>query len=470
MRVVWIGRPSMQLVIEGVQARTTGVVLTGLFDAEELEEWREGEVLARHGNETFYADNTRGRYAHPKLADYVKSKRNDKMIFVSDTLRGAFGRAWRSARKPPRRKLLIDFAERPIFSIGVSGGSVPRHGNHPETWHALLSGIKAWWLPKLASKASAALAASSFEGWDDPCGSIQKTIEGHQVPTGISLCVQNQGEVLYFGDNVEHATCSLSDFSLAVGAQGHTEAWPDLLRAANRGDLAAVKKALKHNFANPNAPSTREQLVSVFGRYGHAPLHRAALHGFPEVVEHLLAARAEPTQRDAEGLTPTFLAAFSGHVQVLRALAGHVSVPKEHDSEGATPLQWAATQGHLEVAGLLLEHQVDVSTTNDAGGGPMSAAATTGHVDMLKKLASHRGAIHEVDVRGMMPLHWAALHGHAEVVQTLLELRAEPHVPNLNEQKPVDLAQERSVLKLLQEGGPTRQSKRWKHSRSESEL
>ena len=26
MRVVWIGRPSMQLVIEGVQARTTGAL------------------------------------------------------------------------------------------------------------------------------------------------------------------------------------------------------------------------------------------------------------------------------------------------------------------------------------------------------------------------------------------------------------------------------------------------------------
>ena len=43
-------------------------------------------------------------------------------------------------------------------------------------------------------------------------------------------------KVLYFGDGTEHSTCTLSDFSLAVGAQGHTETWPPLLRAANRGD------------------------------------------------------------------------------------------------------------------------------------------------------------------------------------------------------------------------------------------
>ena len=30
------------------------------------------EVLKRHGNESFYADNTRGNYAHPKLQDYVE--------------------------------------------------------------------------------------------------------------------------------------------------------------------------------------------------------------------------------------------------------------------------------------------------------------------------------------------------------------------------------------------------------------
>ena len=32
------------------------------------------EVLRRHGNETFYADDTRGNYAHPKLADYVQER------------------------------------------------------------------------------------------------------------------------------------------------------------------------------------------------------------------------------------------------------------------------------------------------------------------------------------------------------------------------------------------------------------
>lgn len=32
------------------------------------------EVLRCHGNETFYADDTRGNYAHPKLGDYVQER------------------------------------------------------------------------------------------------------------------------------------------------------------------------------------------------------------------------------------------------------------------------------------------------------------------------------------------------------------------------------------------------------------
>ena len=58
-----------------------------------------------------------------------EAQRNDRMIFVSSTLRGAFGKAWRLAvgqtKKTPRKKrrwrrsrLLEDFAERPIFSVG----------------------------------------------------------------------------------------------------------------------------------------------------------------------------------------------------------------------------------------------------------------------------------------------------------------------------------------------------------------
>ncbi|CAJ1380604.1 unnamed protein product, partial [Effrenium voratum] len=202
-----------------LRRHAAGVVLTGLFAEHELLPWRQEAVLARHGNETFYADNTRGNYAHPKLEEYVRRQNGERMIFVSDTLQGAFGAAWRFAsgsKGSARRKLLRDFAERPIFSVGVAGSGVPSHDGHPETWHALLSGVKAWWLgPSGASK------IPSFRGWEDPCGAAFGTLQGDSsVPEGVKLCIQRAGEVLYFGEGVEHSTCSLSNFSLAVGPHG----------------------------------------------------------------------------------------------------------------------------------------------------------------------------------------------------------------------------------------------------------
>ncbi|CAJ1380608.1 unnamed protein product, partial [Effrenium voratum] len=291
-----------------LRRHAAGVVLTGLFAEHELLPWRQEAVLARHGNETFYADNTRGNYAHPKLEEYVRRQNGERMIFVSDTLQGAFGAAWRFAsgsKGSARRKLLRDFAERPIFSVGVAGSGVPSHDGHPETWHALLSGVKAWWLgPSGASK------IPSFRGWEDwsmedPCGAAFGTLQGDSsVPEGVKLCIQRAGEVLYFGEGVEHSTCSLSNFSLAVGAQGHTEHWPELPRAANRGDLKTVRRLLKRS---PAELAERQRLLDgTAGRYGHSALHRAALHGFAEVAEALLAARADPTLRDSEGLTPSW--------------------------------------------------------------------------------------------------------------------------------------------------------------------
>ncbi|CAK0818125.1 unnamed protein product, partial [Prorocentrum cordatum] len=95
----------------GLRGRT-GVVLTGLFSKKELARWGRRRVLRAHGNETFHADDTRGTYSFPRLADYVEGQVSRQMIFVSDSLLGMFGKAYRFAVSPPgRAALLRDFAE-----------------------------------------------------------------------------------------------------------------------------------------------------------------------------------------------------------------------------------------------------------------------------------------------------------------------------------------------------------------------
>ncbi|CAE7437668.1 ANKRD50 [Symbiodinium natans] len=290
--------------------------------------------------------------------------------------------------------------------------------------------IQAWWLGNKS-------AAPSFLGWEDPCGMIEKSRLGERAPSDVFLCVQNAGDVMYFGTGMDHSTCTLSNFSLAVGAQGHTETWPELTRAANRGDLSRVKRVLQMS-SKGELPAL---LSTTAGSYGHAALHRAALHGFEDVVATLLEKGADNNLRDFEGLTPSFLAAFSGHGEVLQTLAMHgVQLSQERDNKGATPLQWAATQGHYAVVDLLLKKHEMLHIKDFHGGGPVSAAATMGHVEVLERLVKERADLEESDERGMQPLHWAALHGHGLVAKRLLHLRARSDALNSEGQSPTSLA------------------------------
>ena len=276
---------------------------------------------------------------------------------------------------------------------------------------------------------------------------IEQSLQGEVLPSGVQLCVQHAGEVLYFGTGVEHSTCTLSNFSLAVGSQGHTETWPELVRAANRGDLARVKQLLRL----ARAEELQDLLSKSAGSYGHTALHRAALHGFERVVAVLLEKGAEGTQQDLEGLTPSFLSAFSGHKEVLQTLLKHgIQLSREIDTKGATPLQWAATQGHHAVVDLLLTHKMSPETRDFHGGGPVSASATMGHVEVLHRLVEEKANVEESDDRGMRPLHWAALHGHGLVVKHLLRLRARNDPFNSDGRRPLDLALAHSRHEVVQ--------------------
>ena len=94
--------------------------------------------------------------------------------------------------------------------------------------------------------------------------------------------------------------------------------------AAEQGDVGKVKTLLK---GNPDL---------VFGKddRGDTALHWAALNGHKDVVELLLANKAE---LDAK------------------------------NNSGDTPLHWAAQEGHKDVAELLLANKAKVDANNNCG-------------------------------------------------------------------------------------------------------
>ena len=73
--------------------------------------------------------------------------------------------------------------------------------------------------------------------------------------------------------------------------------------AAQNGDLKKVKSLLK---ANPDLVFTKDTS-------GHTPLHEAAYNGHNQVVELLLASKADINAKDGRGYTALYLAVMNNH-------------------------------------------------------------------------------------------------------------------------------------------------------------
>ncbi|KAL4912103.1 ankyrin repeat-containing domain protein [Aspergillus aurantiobrunneus] len=178
------------------------------------------------------------------------------------------------------------------------------------------------------------------------------------VPTFTSTCpirvgIQKQHTpLLYLAVGFQDQLRQVSDLPL-LG-----EALPALHVASAQGDEDMVDALLR--FCN----ATR---VDITGR---SPLHHAAIHGHPAVIDTLLSAQGpgkplDPDMRTPSGWTPLTLAASGGHKATVRQLIRRGANVKGEDGSNKMPLIAATIHGHTAVIELLLRHGADI-TAQDA--------------------------------------------------------------------------------------------------------
>ncbi|CAE8640108.1 unnamed protein product [Polarella glacialis] len=161
-------------------------------------------------------------------------------LFVRDEL--GTGQSLRGEGRRELRKRLFDEAlgrdytvppglNRTATRIFAMDGLASGHGmhRHGEAWLASLAGRKVWWVapPLVAGDESTNSEgrpvfpykdlSSEEGGW--PCSWLLKE---DLVPRGAQIrrCVQQPGEVVVLPAGWWHMTCSLDEFSVAVGGQG----------------------------------------------------------------------------------------------------------------------------------------------------------------------------------------------------------------------------------------------------------
>ena len=168
-----------------------------------------------------------------------------------------------------------------------------------------------------------------------------------------------------------------------------------LVAAARAGDAGRVRTLLSEGVS----PNGREALN------GHGPLHQAARANSTEVVDILLAAGADPSAPDGQGVTPLMRAADSVALDAgRRLLAAGAEVNAQHDPDGNTALTQlvgelfrrrmtgeASPNGSdpIGFARLLLESGADPNLENRSGDEPLKAVVAMQDAPLLELLLEH---------------------------------------------------------------------------------
>ena len=151
--------------------------------------------------------------------------------------------------------------------------------------------------------------------------------------------------------------------------------------AAKTGDLQTVKVLVKGN----------SDLVSTKDDNGATPLHLASAWDHKDVVEWLLANKADVNAKDNKDGTALHYAVGNGRYEVAKLLLSKKSDVNAKDIGGNTPLNIAAGMGYKKIVALLLTNKAEVNPIDNTGQTPMHAAKDRKHQDVVELLKQHGG-------------------------------------------------------------------------------
>ena len=150
------------------------------------------------------------------------------------------------------------------------------------------------------------------------------------------------------------------------------------------------------------------------------PLYYAAMLGFRDLAEHLIA--RHPEHVDARG------------------------------GEQVTPMHIAALEGHANILSLLLDHGADIHGRGDADTTPLHRTSIYEKLEAGQFLLDHGADINARDDYGWTPLHWAVIWDSVQSARFLLEHGADANTSSNTGETPSQLAGCTSeILELLSE-------------------
>lgn len=203
--------------------------------------------------------------------------------------------------------------------------------------------------------------------------------------------------------------------ALLVGAatMASAQSPPDMLDAATRGDVPALRRLLA-----AGAP------VNAAGRDGRTPLLNAVQSGSTEAALLLIEAGADINAQASNQDTPWLLAGALGRADVLRAM-----IPKGpnftiRNRYGGNALIPACERAHVEAVKVLLTSKIDVNHINNLGWTCLLEIVVLGdggprHVEVTKLVLDAGANPNIADKDGVTPLTHAKRKGQQAVARLI---------------------------------------------------
>ena len=268
-----------------------------------------------------------------------------------------------------------------------------------------------------------------------------------------------------------------------LSESGHLQPLPDLLVAADRGDIARIdalissgvspfvtcsqgRNALWFACCRGHVAVVEYLLQCTFADvdepdvFGITPFLAALLHSRTAVVRFLLKRRRNfANDLSNTGVHPVLLASLATDRECFAVFARHVNDWRATDLEGRTAMYMCCYSGRIEIANVIIDRLTELSrrdlikylltTPNNKGRTPLWVAASRGHTLILEWLI-HKftdqlflsqidiaSIINQPDDRGATPFYIACESGHLSSIQWLLNRLANPYLTPENTLSPL---------------------------------
>src|SRR3990167_845733 len=146
---------------------------------------------------------------------------------------------------------------------------------------------------------------------------------------------------------------------------------------------------------------------------------KAAESGNLAAVKDALDAAADIETAKTNESSALMVAAYYGHTVTVRLLLDRGADVNHADNRGSAALIFAAENGHTDTVGLLLDRGADINHINNYGKTPLISAAQHGHTNTVKLLLNRDAHIDRVDREGDTALDLARQLHRTEIVSIL---------------------------------------------------